>query len=574
MPQKNAQDRLWKILTPVLLVLAVLAMAKTLFVGLEIDEEYAFSLGFRLVKGDRLFYTMWEPHQLSALPAALVLALYTAIAGTTTGALLFVRAVVLVCKAAMSAVFYRDFKQTIGRHGALLGAVVLFVYTPKWFLGPDYISQQFHFTVAAFLCFYHYYTHGFRRLWLVVLGAVCACFSFLAFPQSALAAAVIFIGMVLLGRRGKEPTICKIPRGAVLFVLGCMACAAAFLAYVLPGMELTVFLQRVSLILNDPQYDFTTSQRLALLASQALNTAKFLAKPLAASVVLCLLWWAKTRQKRDWTGLALNLWAILATLLCAVRAVADSSSDERYFMPALVLAAAWAFRKGRGTAREPLFWLGFLPGMAAYAFILRSTLLGFSATFMYLTWPALCGCFAMLARRQMEPEQEKLPQGQCVLAALLIFLLVCRFWCVLVTGWKPANVATANLKQITAGPAAETWADEKAADMQMALYEALEPFAGKQVLQAIGEQHGLGFMMAGGTLTIGQASVISGTDSDPRFIQYYEELPEKRPDVILYDEAEVRDMAAFHAWIEENFTITARYPVTHGTAHLQVLVID
>mgnify|MGYP006944386635 CR=1 FL=1 len=111
----------------------------------------------------------------------------------------------------MSAVFYRDFKQTIGRHGALLSAVVLFVYTPKWFLGPDYISQQFHFTVAAFLCFYHYYTHGFRRPWLVVLGAVCACFSFLAFPQSALAAAMIFIGMVLLGRRGKEPTICKIP---------------------------------------------------------------------------------------------------------------------------------------------------------------------------------------------------------------------------------------------------------------------------------------------------------------------------------------------------------------------------
>ena len=93
-------------------------------------------------------------------------------------------------------------------------------------------------------------------------------------------------------------------------------------------------------------------------------------------------------------------------------------------MPALVLAAAWAFRKGCGTAWEPLFWLGFLPGMAAYAFILRSTLLGFSATFMYLTWPALCGCFAMLACRQENPEQGKLPQGQCVLAALLVFC-----WC-------------------------------------------------------------------------------------------------------------------------------------------------
>ena len=567
-------DTCKRLLAAAAVLLAAAAMLHTLFVGLEIDEEYALSLGFRLVRGDRLFYSMWEPHQLSALPPALLIAAYTAVTGTTTGVLLFVRVTMLVVKAVLSVWFYRSLRAPLGRTSACLLALVLFVFTPKWFLGPDYVSQQFHFTVAAFLCFYHYYTHGFRRPWLVVLGAVCACFSFLAFPQSALAAAVIFIGMVLLGRRGKEPTICKIPRGAVLFVLGCMACAAAFLAYVLPGMGLTVFLQRVSLILNDPQYDFTTSQRLALLASQALNTAKFLAKPLAASVVLCLLWWAKTRQKRDWIGLALNLWAILAALLCAVRAVADSSSDERFFMPALVLAAAWAFRKGRGTAWEPLFWLGFLPGMAAYAFILRSTLLGFSATFMYLTWPALCGCFAMLARRQMEPEQGKLPQGQCVLAALLVFLLVCRFWCVLVTGWKPANVATANLKQITAGPAAGTWADEKAADMQMALYEALEPFAGKQVLQAIGEQHGLGFMMAGGTLTIGQASVISGTDSDPRFIQYYEELPEKRPDVILYDEAEVRDMAAFHAWIEENFTITARYPVTHGTTHLQVLVVD
>ena len=566
-------DTCKRLLAAAAVLLAAAAMLHTLFVGLEIDEEYALSLGFRLVRGDRLFYSMWEPHQLSALPPALLIAAYTAVTGTTTGVLLFVRVTMLVVKAVLSVWFYRSLRAPLGRTSACLLALVLFVFTPKWFLGPDYVSQQFHFTLAAFLFFYGYYAPGpqqYRGLWRVAAGAVCACFSFLAYPQSAAAAPFLLLGLWLLDRAA--PRRC----GALLFLVSCAVCGGAFALWLLQGMgfDLPALLARAALILNDPQYDFTTSQRLALLASQALNTAKFLAKPLAASVVLCLLWWAKTHQKRDWIGLALNLWAILAALLCVVRAVADSSSDERYFMPALVLAAAWAFRKGRGTAWEPLFWLGFLPGMAAYAFILRSTLLGFSATFMYLTWPALCGCFAMLACRQENPEQGKLPQGQCVLAALLVFLLVCRFWCVLVTGWKPANVATANLKQITAGPAAGTWADEKAADMQMALYEALEPFAGKQVLQAIGEQHGLGFMMAGGTLTIGQASVISGTDSDPRFIQYYEELPEKRPDVILYDEAEVRDMAAFHAWIEENFTITARYPVTHGTAHLQVLVVD
>ena len=45
-------------------------MVRSAFVGLEIDEEYALSLGFRLVSGDRLFYSMWEPHQLSSLPSA------------------------------------------------------------------------------------------------------------------------------------------------------------------------------------------------------------------------------------------------------------------------------------------------------------------------------------------------------------------------------------------------------------------------------------------------------------------------------------------------------------------------
>ena len=67
--------------------------------------------------------------------------------------------------------------------------------------------------------------------------------------------------------------------------------------------------------------------------------------------------------------------------------------------------------------------------------------------------------------------------------------------------------------------------------------------------------------------------VISGTDSDPRFEQYYTDVPGKTPRVILYDDAEVRDMAAFHTWLEQHFTITDRYTVQHGTASLQVLIV-
>ena len=173
-------DTCKRLLAAAAVLLAAAAMLHTLFVGLEIDEEYALSLGFRLVRGDRLFYSMWEPHQLSALPPALLIAAYTAVTGTTTGVLLFVRVTMLVVKAVLSVWFYRSLRAPLGRTSACLLALVLFVFTPKWFLGPDYVSQQFHFTLAAFLFFYGYYAPGpqqYRGLWRVAAGAVCACFS-------------------------------------------------------------------------------------------------------------------------------------------------------------------------------------------------------------------------------------------------------------------------------------------------------------------------------------------------------------------------------------------------------------
>lgn len=566
-------QRKTKALWAVLAVLCGLVMLRTAFTGLEIDEEYALSLGYRLVSGDRLFATMWEPHQLSALPAAALLAVYLGVTGTTTGVLLFFRLVVLACKAAMSWVFYREFRRDLGRSGAALAALVLFLYIPKWFLGPDYTGQQFHFTVAAFLCFHHYVTRGFRRPWLVVLGAVCACFSFLAFPQSIAAFPFLWVGLVVLGRRGGEKRFFGIPRGAWLLLGSCAVCGGAFLIWALQGMgfDLGAFLERVGLILHDPQYSFTAAERLALLAQQALPVVRSLLWPLLGAAVLCAVVRWRRGALPGGVSLLLGSWGALAALQCTARAVLDGSLDERQFVPVLVLAGAWVFWRAR---RQPgaaeLFWLGYLPGLAAYAFILRSTLLGLPATFMYLTWPALCG-LVLLLRAEVRPVRLT---GYAALGAMLVFLAVCRLWCVETTGWKSADVTDTPLVQIETGPAKGIWADEKAADMQECLYEALEPCAGQQLLQAIGEQHGLGFLMADGTLTVGQASVISGTDSDPRFVQYYEEMPEKLPDVILYDDAEVRDMTEFHAWIEENLAITDRYTVTHGTASLQVLVVD
>lgn len=563
------KNRIVPLLFALLCAASLVVMARSAFVGLEIDEEYALSLGYRLVSGDRLFYSMWEPHQLSSLPAAALLAVFIGITGGTTGVLVFFRLVVLVCKAGMSYVFYREFRRDLGRPAALLAALVLFAFVPKWFLGPDYTGQQFHWTLAAFLCLHHYVTRGCRQLWLVPLGAVCACFGYLAFPQSAAAFAVLWVGMLILGKRRGEPKA----RGAWVLLGSCAVCGAAFLVYALSGVGFSIplLLDRLTLILHDPQYNFTTAERMALLAGQALTVARSLLWPLLASAALSAALYLIKRQPITAERL-LNFWAALAAVQCLLRAVKDGSLDERQFVPVVVLAGAWAFWQGRGRpGNAELFWLGYLPGLAAYAMILRSTLLGLAPTFMYLTWPAVCGMLALV--NHADDAKARRAEGMLCLAAMLAFLLVCRVWCVQTTGWKAADVTDTPLVRITTGPAKGIYADAKAADMQECLCEALQPYAGQPILQAIGEQHGLGFLMADGTLQVAQASVISGTDSDPRFEQYYADVPDKKPRVILYDDAEVRDMAEFHSWLEASFTIVDRYTVAHGSASLQVLLV-
>ena len=563
------KNRIVPLLFALLCAASLVVMARSAFVGLEIDEEYALSLGYRLVSGDRLFYSMWEPHQLSSLPAAALLAVFIGITGGTTGVLVFFRLVVLVCKAGMSYVFYREFRRDLGRPAALLAALVLFAFVPKWFLGPDYTGQQFHWTLAAFLCLHHYVTRGCRQLWLVPLGAVCACFGYLAFPQSAAAFAVLWVGMLILGKRCGEPKA----RGAWVLLGSCAVCGAAFLVYALSGVgfSISLLLDRLTLILHDPQYNFTTAERMALLAGQALTVARSLLWPLLASAALSAALYLIKRQPIT-AGRLLNFWAALATVQCLLRAVKDGSLDERQFVPVVVLAGAWAFWQGRGRpGNAELFWLGYLPGLAAYAMILRSTLLGLAPTFMYLTWPAVCGMLALV--NHADDAKARRAEGMLCLAAMLAFLLVCRVWCVQTTGWKAADVTDTPLVRITTGPAKGIYADAKAADMQECLCEALQPYAGQPILQAIGEQHGLGFLMADGTLQVAQASVISGTDSDPRFEQYYADVPDKEPRVILYDDAEVRNMAEFHSWLEASFTIVDRYTVAHGSASLQVLLV-
>ena len=92
--------------------------------------------------------------------------------------------------------------------------------------------------------------------------------------------------------------------------------------------SISLLLSRLTLILHDPQYNFTTAQRMALLAGQALTVARSLLWPLLASAAVCAALYLIKKQPVT-VGRLLNLWAAFATVQCLLRAVKDGSLDER-----------------------------------------------------------------------------------------------------------------------------------------------------------------------------------------------------------------------------------------------------
>ena len=100
------------------------------------------------------------------------------------------------------------------------------------------------------------------------------------------------------------------------------------------------------------------------------------------------------------------------TLWCTAHSLISVSLDFRHLYLAAALAGGWTFCCDRRevqhrTLRRLLFWLGWLPGMAAYLFILRSTLIALCTTFMYLFWPALCGAAALALKSPAAPHRRK-----------------------------------------------------------------------------------------------------------------------------------------------------------------------
>ena len=130
---------------------SILAAIKCIFVGLQIDEEYALTLSYRLIRGDRLLTEVWDPHQTSAFLLSLIEWIWIKITGSNEYLILWCRAVTTLIHFAICFYLYKTLRLFIEKTYSFLIAVSVFGILPKDFIIPEFSLMMSWFLLLIIL---------------------------------------------------------------------------------------------------------------------------------------------------------------------------------------------------------------------------------------------------------------------------------------------------------------------------------------------------------------------------------------------------------------------------------------
>lgn len=141
-----------KLLIGLLLIGSAGAALKCIFVSLQMDEEYAISMSYRLVQGDRLLTQLWDPHQTSAFLIEFLIWAYLKLFHTTTCLVLWIRFWGVMMHLAVTCCLYRTLRAETGREESFFLAVIYFNLLPKGYVMPEFSNMMVWSLTMLVIC--------------------------------------------------------------------------------------------------------------------------------------------------------------------------------------------------------------------------------------------------------------------------------------------------------------------------------------------------------------------------------------------------------------------------------------
>lgn len=179
---------------------AVLVNIKCIFSDFDVDVGYASVMSYRMLKGDRMFVDMWEPHQTSAALAALFMWIYINVAGTTAGIVVFLNIIGVLLQGIIAMALYKVLSSRVEPTIAALISIFFFTFRPKGIVFPEFSNMQIGFSVLLFLCLLLYFADQSKKHYLI-FASVCLCLMILSYPSCLVLYPVVLALLYIYGQR-------------------------------------------------------------------------------------------------------------------------------------------------------------------------------------------------------------------------------------------------------------------------------------------------------------------------------------------------------------------------------------
>lgn len=259
----NKNEKKNRVILAILLVLTFLVALRSIFVGFQMDEEYAMSLPWRMLKGDRLLRDIWDPHQTSAFLVKWLEWAYIKVFNTTDFMLIYLRIAGTVLSGLVSFYLYKSLKRYVNDFYGAVIALIYFNILPKSFVMPEFANMLAHFSTLLILLIMDIY-YEYKDKWTAglviktILSGVVMCLLVLSYPSTALVFPVVIVLAIV--KRKNFPKL-----WGVSFTGVCVAFGGVYLLQLLSYMSFgEIFDNAKMVIASCGSHDVTDSSKLII----------------------------------------------------------------------------------------------------------------------------------------------------------------------------------------------------------------------------------------------------------------------------------------------------------------------
>ncbi len=532
----------------VLAAIGALVSYKVLRTGFTSDEEYQLVLIYRLVKGDLPLREVWDTLQTSAFYGEFFMWIFVKITGSTTGSLLFLRAVGLLTQGIVSFVLFRTLKKHINPSASILVSFSLFLTYTKLMATPDFSNLQV-WSLVLMICLlwnaYDLYGIG-KNLKGNILVAASALFFCVAVLSSAcvILVPVMVVFLIRLSEKGRF-------RRVLIFFGVCLACAVLFISAIIlsNGVPDTLFGIR-GIISGDGTHNFSHliegDSKLIIYSKNILEVFGYLA---ATGVVPAVIFFVM-RKKNNAGYISAFVWIIESFAVTCFNWFVRKTGYEglKLFIPVILLIGIIFFfakrRKDKNSEMLPAFY-GCLVGIFVFINVLLISNMNLILNLTFLNISVLFSLVIFIHYL----EHLELHKAAYILSGM--FLLITALGTGLTLNLSPVGKTVFDLSsegEMKEGPSKGTVVSKEMAEIYDDNYRYFRELTGEArnviIVTNYGKNESLTTLYMVNDSNVCHYTVNSTPTYGDKVLDYWKRYSEKEPDCVIMqtDSAKYDDM--------------------------------